>query len=172
MAMFANLTSRAGVSRCRIVGFRLVFVALLLRSLVTHAGAKSPKAPPGAAVPAFRTKGIASWYDESRLTSTGERYRAREMTAAHPSLPFNTLVAVRNLKNGRIALVRINDRGPYKKGRIIDLSRAAAGRIGMLSDGVAPVELRIVPPSRKADAFPYSSAGPARGAANHGPVPF
>ncbi|VVM05759.1 RlpA-like protein [Methylacidimicrobium tartarophylax] len=169
MAMFANPTSRAAVSRYGIGGFRFVSVALLLGSLVTHAKAKAPKTRPSPAVPTFRAKGIASWYDESRFTSTGERYRAREMTAAHPSLPFNTLVSVRNIKNGRIALVRINDRGPYKKGRIIDLSRAAAGRIGMLSDGVAPVELRIVPPSRKAFSFLHS---PARGAANHGPVPF
>ncbi|WP_196799463.1 septal ring lytic transglycosylase RlpA family protein [Verrucomicrobium sp. 3C] len=104
-------------------------------------------------MPAFRAKGIASWYDESRFTSTGERYRAREFTAAHPSLPFGTMVAVRNLKNGRVVLVRINDRGPHKGGRIIDLSRAAASRLGILSEGLAPVELRIVPPSPKPFSF-------------------
>ncbi|MDD4933214.1 MAG: septal ring lytic transglycosylase RlpA family protein [Methylacidiphilaceae bacterium] len=164
--MFSKLTSQATVSLCGSVGFRPVLIALLFGSLSAHAKAKTLRAP---AASTFRAKGIASWYDESRFTSTGERYRAREMTAAHPSLPFGTMVTVRNLNNGRIALVRINDRGPFKGGRIIDLSRAAAGHLGMLSDGLAPVELRIVPPARK--PLPLLRVS-SRSVERHGPVPF
>jgi rare lipoprotein A len=97
-------------------------------------------------------RGIASWYGpgfHGRHTASGERYDMDSLTAAHPTLPFGTLVEVRNLENGRRATVRINDRGPFKKRRIIDLSRAAARAIGMLGPGTALVELTavgIVPP--------------------------
>ncbi len=163
--MFAKLTSRATGSLSRLGAFRLFSVALLFGSVGSVAKAKPL---PASGAPVFRAKGIASWYDESRLTSTGERYRASAMTAAHPNLPFGTLVAVRNLRNGKIAVVRINDRGPYKGGRIIDLSRAAAGRLGMLSDGLAPVELRIVSSSQLLSSW----SGPSRPVVRRGPVPF
>ncbi|CAB4243257.1 protein of unknown function [Methylacidimicrobium sp. AP8] len=126
----------------RQAGFRFFSAALLFASPASVSKAKPVPSP---AASAFRAKGIACWYGESRITSSGERFRANAMTAAHPTLPFGTIVAVRNLKTGRTAVVRINDRGPFKKGRIIDLSRAAADRLGMLSDGLAPVELRILP---------------------------
>ncbi|QSR85380.1 septal ring lytic transglycosylase RlpA family protein [Methylacidimicrobium sp. B4] len=164
--MFANLTFRAAGSLARCGGFRLLSLAVLFGSLGPLAEAKTFPVP---AAPALRTKGIASWYAESRFTSTGERYRPGAMTAAHPTLPFGTLVAVRNLKNGKIALVRINDRGPYKKGRIIDLSRAAADRLGMLSDGLALVELRIV---RSTPRLFSSATGTLRPVSRRGPVPF
>ncbi|MGD9895941.1 MAG: septal ring lytic transglycosylase RlpA family protein [Candidatus Methylacidiphilaceae bacterium] len=164
--MFAKLTLRTATALSRTNGFRIFSVTLLFGSLGSLAQAKARPAP---SVPVFRAKGVASWYDESRFTSSGERYRAGNMTAAHPSLPFGTLVAVRNLKNGRIAVVRINDRGPYKGCRILDLSRAAATRLGMLSDGLAPVELRIVSSSPKL----LSSLGASsRRAERRGPVPF
>ena len=82
--------------------------------------------------------GIASVYSEGR-TATGERVVASGMTAAHRSLPFGTMVRVTNTSNGRSVVVRINDRGPFVRGRVIDLSPAAAHAIGV--SGVAPVAL-------------------------------
>ena len=92
-------------------------------------------------------RGIASWYGpgfHGRYTASGERYDMKSLTAAHPTLPFGTLVEVRNLENGLSVRVRINDRGPFKKNRIIDLSQGAARAIGMLGPGTAAVELVAV----------------------------
>ena len=75
--------------------------------------------------------GVASWYALSSKTASGERMNANAMTAAHKSLPFGTMVRVTDQKSGRSVKVRINDRGPFVKGRIIDLSRAAAHRLGL-----------------------------------------
>ncbi|PWU10656.1 MAG: septal ring lytic transglycosylase RlpA family lipoprotein [Verrucomicrobia bacterium] len=91
--------------------------------------------------------GKASWYggrDIGRLTASGECYHRRDITAAHRQLPFNTRVLVTNLRNGRQVVVRINDRGPYIKGRIIDLSFEAAKSIGMVKSGVTSVHLRVL----------------------------
>jgi rare lipoprotein A len=82
--------------------------------------------------------GVASVYAyEGEKTASGERANPRALTAAHRTLPFGTRVKVTNKRNGRTVLVRINDRGPFKRGRIIDLTPAAAQRLGM--DGLAPV---------------------------------
>lgn len=92
-------------------------------------------------------RGGASWYGiqfHQRKTANGERFDMTAMTAAHKTLPFNTRVCVRSLVNGREVLVRINDRGPYAAGRIIDLSRAAADAIGMLGMGIKQVALSIM----------------------------
>jgi rare lipoprotein A len=94
--------------------------------------------------PAFATEGIASWYGPGfagRLTANGEVFDPGELTAAHKTLPFNTHLRVTNLANGLSVTVRINDRGPFKPGRIIDLSRAAAERIDMIGSGTARVRL-------------------------------
>ncbi|MCF6334212.1 MAG: septal ring lytic transglycosylase RlpA family protein [Spirochaetales bacterium] len=91
--------------------------------------------------------GEASWYGgkfQGRLTANGERFDTNMLTAAHKTLPFNTIVEVKNLANDKIVHVRINDRGPFVEGRIIDLSRAAAGKLNMVGAGVADVEIRIV----------------------------
>ena len=91
--------------------------------------------------------GFASWYGgkfHGRLTSSGEVFDTNEMTAAPRTLPFGTMVKVTNLDNGKSAVVKINDRGPFVEGRIIDLSRAAAEEIDMLGQGVARVSLDIV----------------------------
>ncbi|WP_143959929.1 septal ring lytic transglycosylase RlpA family protein [Litoribacter populi] len=88
--------------------------------------------------------GKASFYAnkfQGRKTANGEIYRHNKMTAAHRSLPFGTEVKVTNLKNGKTVSVRINDRGPFVKGRVIDLSRSAARKIDMISDGVVNVEI-------------------------------
>jgi rare lipoprotein A (peptidoglycan hydrolase) len=91
--------------------------------------------------------GMASWYGgnfNGRKTANGEIYNMNEMTAAHKTLPFGTLVRVTNTRNGDSVDVRINDRGPFVGGRVIDLSRAAANDIGMAGSGVAPVKLTIL----------------------------
>ena len=91
-------------------------------------------------------RGGASWYGiqfHKRRTASGERFDMGALTAAHPSLPFGTLVCVRSMVNGRVVLVRINDRGPYARGRIIDLSRAAAEVLGMLGQGIKQVVLTL-----------------------------
>lgn len=93
--------------------------------------------------------GRASYYADKfngRKTANGEVFRQRKKTAAHKTLPFGTKVTVRNLTNGRSVKVRINDRGPFVKGRSIDLSKRAARKLGMLKAGVVDVELRYKKP--------------------------
>ena len=92
-------------------------------------------------------RGTASWYGPNfhgKLTSNGERYNMWDMTAAHKTLPMNTIVKVTNRRNGKVAVVRINDRGPFVDNRIIDLSKAAASKIGMIGSGTAPVTLAVL----------------------------
>lgn len=92
-------------------------------------------------------KGNASWYGpkfHGKLTSNGERYNMHDMTAAHKTLPMNTIVKVINLKNGLNAVVRINDRGPFIATRIIDLSKTAATKIDMVGAGTAPVRIEVL----------------------------
>jgi len=94
-------------------------------------------------------RGIASYYAEEfngRRTSNGEVYDMNALTAAHRELPFNTKVRVRNLATNQTVTVRINDRGPFKDDRIIDLSLEAAKQLGIIQNGTAPVELEIVEP--------------------------
>lgn len=98
----------------------------------------------------FVQRGIASWYGRKfhgRRTSNGEVYDMYTMSAAHKRLPIPTYVEVTNLENGRRVVVRVNDRGPFHENRIIDLSYAAASRIGMLGKGTALVEIRAIDPN-------------------------
>jgi len=98
----------------------------------------------------FTQKGNASYYArkfEGRRTANGEKYRKRLLTAAHRKLPFNTKVKVSNPKNGRWVIVRINDRGPYHKKRIIDLSERAARHLGLFGRGFSKVIIQEVPDS-------------------------
>lgn len=95
----------------------------------------------------YSEKGLASYYADrfdGRKTASGEIFRNTKMTAAHKKLPFGTMLKVTNLKNGKTVIVRVNDRGPYAHGRIIDLSKAAAGKIGMIEDGLAEVRIESV----------------------------
>ena len=96
------------------------------------------------AAPALAQCGKASWYAEHGRTASGERMKPEARTAAHRTLPFGTLVVVENLRNGRTVVVRINDRGPFIKGRVIDLSRGAASEIGLVSSGTASVRLSVL----------------------------
>ena len=138
-------------------------------------GVEVPAPPADAAVPAAAVEpkplpqvGIASWYGvpfHGRKTASGERYDMHAMTAAHPTLPLRSYVLVRHVGNQREVLLRVNDRGPFKWGRIIDLSRAAARWLGV--DGIAKVEvwtvgaddprvlaLKSAPPRREARQAP------------------
>ncbi len=94
-----------------------------------------------------RFDGTASWYGpkfHGKFTSNGERYNMYDMTAAHKTLPMNTIVKVTNRRNGKTTVVRVNDRGPFVASRIIDLSKSAATKIGMIGTGTAPVTLEIL----------------------------
>jgi rare lipoprotein A len=97
--------------------------------------------------PGVFEEGLASWYGipyHGRRAANGEVYDMHKMTAAHRTLPFDTIVRVHNLKNGRQTEVRINDRGPFIDGRVIDLSLAAAEAIDMVTAGVTPVRLELL----------------------------
>ncbi|NIT13633.1 MAG: septal ring lytic transglycosylase RlpA family protein [Candidatus Dadabacteria bacterium] len=101
--------------------------------------------------------GLASWYgieEHKNRAASGEVFDKDELTAAHKSLPMDTIVRVTNLENGRDVIVRINDRGPFVKGRIIDLSHAAAKEVDLLGPGTAKVKVEVISiPNRKDDYF-------------------
>lgn len=104
---------------------------------------------PGDSSAGWSEEGLASWYGgndgfEGKPTASGEIYDSSKLTAAHRDLPLGTIVDVTNADNGKTVRVRINDRGPFVRGRIIDLSHAAAQEIGIIGPGVGPVQLKIV----------------------------
>jgi rare lipoprotein A len=110
-------------------------------SVTTHA----PFAPhKNAADTKIASQGLASFYSEGARTANGEKFDARELTAAHPTLPFGTKLRVTNVSTGRSVTVRVNDRGPYVPGRIVDVSYSAADALGMVGKGVAKVKLDVV----------------------------
>jgi rare lipoprotein A len=118
----------------------ILFLALILSLLAADVFAS-------AALSVYKSSAVASYYADKyhgRKTSNGEVFNMYDLTAAHKSLPFNTKVKVTNLSNGKSVVVRINDRGPFVKGREIDLSKAAAVKIGMIKSGTAKVSLEII----------------------------
>jgi rare lipoprotein A len=90
------------------------------------------------------SRGLASFYTEGTQTASGEKFDPHELTAAHPTLPFGTRLRVTNVASGRSVTVRVNDRGPFVPGRNVDVSYAAAERLGMVGRGVAKVKLDVV----------------------------
>jgi len=124
--------------------------AILLVSIVIAAACTQQKAPSVSPAPAERRHvetGQASWYGKAHqgaLTASGERFDMNALTAAHRTLPFGTIVRVTHLKTGKSVNVRINDRGPFSKSRIIDLSYEAARRLGIVDRGTARVELTVL----------------------------
>jgi rare lipoprotein A len=88
--------------------------------------------------------GVASFYSEGERTANGEKFDPHELTAAHRSLPFGTKLRVTNVATGKSVTVRVNDRGPYVAGRVVDVSYAAAGALGMVGRGTAKVKLDVV----------------------------
>ncbi len=131
-------------------------ITLMVATVALVSACSSAKPGPAAlvaqeyAAPAITTRGtevgISSWYGpgfHGNATASGERYNQESLTAAHRSLPLGTWIDVRNLTNGRIVRVRVNDRGPYKQGRVLDLSYAAAKALDMVGNGTANVEIRL-----------------------------
>jgi rare lipoprotein A len=90
------------------------------------------------------SQGLASFYTEGTQTASGEKFDTLELTAAHPTLPFGTRLRVTNVASGRSVTVRVNDRGPYVPGRIVDVSYSAANALGMVGGGIAKVRLDVV----------------------------
>jgi len=143
----------------------LALLALLLglTSRFDQAAAQSPLGAPGeqaanAASRGFDQVGLASWYGgrhHGRRTASGTRFDLRAATAAHRSLAFGTVVRVENLANGRRIELRITDRGPFVRGRILDLSQAAAERLGLARQGIGLVGLTVL---AAASAAPVGSA--------------
>ena len=88
--------------------------------------------------------GLASFYTEGTQTANGEKFDTNELTAAHPTLPFGTRLRVTNVATGKSVTVRINDRGPYVPGRVVDVSYSAAQSLGMVGKGIANVKLDVV----------------------------
>jgi rare lipoprotein A len=129
------------------------------------AAAQTEEIPPGSA---FRQEGIASWYGaefDGRPTASGEIFNAALFTAAHPTLPFGTMLLVTNKQNNRRVMVRVNDRGPFVSARIIDISRAAAEQLDIISTGTAPViveSLETLPDSQVQPPPDRSGAAPVR----------
>lgn len=114
---------------------RSIFAAAAIAAFALHGSAQA-KTAPGC--------GHASWYALTSKTASGERMNAAKLTAAHRSLPFGTKVKVTNKRNGKSVVVRINDRGPFIRGRVIDVSKAAAQNIGMVRSGTAQVCYQIL----------------------------
>jgi rare lipoprotein A len=120
-----------------------IWIALLLSLFMAACGTR----PPMRSERVYQQVGWASYYArkfDGRRTASGERYDRNALTAAHPNLPFGTMLRVTNLTNHRTVTVRINDRGPFAKGRIIDLSYAAAKRLRMLRAGLARVRITVL----------------------------
>ena len=136
-----NVTSwRLGPLFRRVGGLLVVFSL----AACAHGSLPASRAAYGTTYGAELERGTASWYGadlHGRRTASGERFDMHELTAAHRSLPFGTRVLVRNPSNGRQVVVRINDRDPFKRGRVIDLSYAAARALGLHAHGYGPVVL-------------------------------
>jgi rare lipoprotein A len=148
---------------------RFSTIAALLAAASLTACASAPQPPPAGTVsgtmrpytikgvrytprhdPDYQETGLASWYGghhHGRPTATGERFDMNAVSAAHKTLPLPSVVEVKNLENGRKIKVRVNDRGPFVDGRIIDLSKAAARELGLLEQGVAKVRVRYLGPA-------------------------
>jgi rare lipoprotein A len=128
--------------------FSFVVVCVLVMTAVVPAQTgKTVSMPAGS----FSQEGIASWYGaefEGKPTASGEIFNASQFTAAHPTLPFGTMLRVTNKHNNKTVTVRINDRGPFVSARIIDLSRAAAQQLDMIKTGTAPVFVESVEPEK------------------------
>lgn len=125
------------------IGTIVLASCLLVRSSEQHKQAMHEQKST-ATIPAYKEIGEASWYGpgfQGLETASGETFDTNKMTAAHPSLPLGTKVKVTNLEKNKTVEVKINDRGPYAKGRVIDLSRAAAKKLNMVKNGTAKVKI-------------------------------
>jgi rare lipoprotein A len=117
-------------------------VAVTTHRSVVFAKKPAPFVPTGETHTA--SQGLASFYTEGTRTANGEKFDTHDLTAAHPTLPFGTRLRVTNVASGRSVTVRVNDRGPYVAGRVVDVSYSAANALGMVGQGVAKVKLDVV----------------------------
>jgi rare lipoprotein A len=119
--------------------------SILTNRRVASAKKHTPFAPhKNAGDTKIASQGLASFYTEGARTANGEKFDTHELTAAHPTLPFGTRLRVTNVATGRSVTVRVNDRGPYVPGRVVDVSYSAADALGMVGKGVAKVKLDVV----------------------------
>lgn len=139
--------------------FRSIVTVVFASALLAACASQPPPPRQPATVsapgeqPSFTQEGVASWYGDNhhgKTTANGEAFDMHAMTAAHRSLPFGTVVRVTHLTSKRSVKVRINDRGPYANGRIIDLSAQAARQLGITDHGVARVRIEQFPSDQKA----------------------
>ncbi len=129
-------------SRCSV----LFLITLIVGTLAACGGAPKPVYFPGYPI-GFVERGVASWYGpgfHGNKTANGERYDMHQLTAAHRTLPLGSIAVVRSVSTGRQVTVRINDRGPFARGRVLDLSLAGAHALGMIGAGTDQIELRVV----------------------------
>lgn len=139
----------------------LFAVALVLSSCAPYQARRTPLK--------YHAVGTASWYGpgfHGRRTSSGERFDQQGLSAAHRTLPFGSTIRVTNIDNGKSVVVRINDRGPFIRGRIIDLSRGAAQRIGMMGAGTARVELASLASGTKKEVAADAAGDEEKGKAH------
>lgn len=161
VVMFSLLTACAG-GRIPVITDPAPIVSGTMRPYQIRGRWYEPAEQPG-----YDESGTASWYGDQfngRPTATGERFDMHALTAAHKTLPLPVLVEVTNLANGRRIVARVNDRGPFVDGRIIDLSRGSAEALGMLQAGVGEVRVRYLgraPRLGGGTALPYAEAAPA-----------
>jgi rare lipoprotein A len=135
---FASPSRHASLSHDRTASF---FTNRRVASVRKH----TPFARHNNATPAqVASQGVASFYTEGQQTASGEKFDTHDLTAAHPTLPFGTRLRVTNVSTGRSVTVRVNDRGPYVPGRVVDVSHSAANALGMVESGIAKVKLDVV----------------------------
>ena len=133
-------------ARATLTGFAVAVLALAATGCASSTRATGTSAT-GSSAPGTRFVGLASWYGQrhhGQATASGEVFDMNKMTAAHRTLPFGTRVKVTNVENGRSVVVRVNDRGPWVKDRVIDVSRAAGRALGLTGEGVARVEVVVL----------------------------
>ncbi len=156
------MKSRAGALRFRRLPVFAAALALAAGLFQACSSSRPPVSAPTASTaearPSWIEEGVASWYGgndgfEGKPTASGEIYDSSRLTAAHRQLPLGTVLDVTNVDNARTVRVRINDRGPFVKGRIIDLSRAAAQEIGIVGTGTGTVRLALVARSAETEAL-------------------
>jgi rare lipoprotein A len=153
LAIMVAAASLAACARTSVVSERSEWRSAPRQAVAHHQPSRSPRpvsvvrrhdAPAHTDVASAAPNGLASFYTEGAKTANGETFNTHELTAAHPSLPFGTRLRVTNVTNGQSVTVRVNDRGPYVQGRIVDVSYSAAEQLGMVKGGVAKVKLDVV----------------------------
>jgi rare lipoprotein A len=153
LAITLAAASLAACARTSVVSERSDWRSAPRIAVAHHQPSHSPRpvsvvrrhgAPARTDIASAAPNGLASFYTEDQKTANGETFNTHALTAAHPSLPFGTKLRVTNVSTGQSVTVRVNDRGPYVPGRVVDVSYAAADQLGMVKGGLAKVKLDVV----------------------------